>query len=434
LLFVGVLSPNSPDVLRAFRRRSPADSRCTLFRFARAPVRRHPVIIVQRVGPPSKSRNPAVRPALHLGTHAVSPARLQDTHLTPFLTAPRMAFSMNDRFLKACRRESTDCVPVWFMRQAGRYMEDYRKIRAKHSILDVCKTPELAAQVTLQPIDRFPLDAAIIFADILLPLEPMGLRVTFEEGEGPVIHNPVRTRADVEALKLIDGDELRYVAEAITLARRALEGRVPLIGFAGAPFTLASYAIEGGASRNYVETKGLMYREPSIWHRLMDKLARVVTAYLRSQIKAGAQAVQLFDSWVGCLSPDDYREYVQPHVRLIFDGLKSEQVPLIHFGTGTATLLELMREAGGTVIGVDWRVPLDEARRRLGSGVAIQGNLDPVVLFAPIPEIERRVESILRQAGSEPGFIFNLGHGILPTTPVEHVQAAVDLVHKLSQR
>src|SRR6266545_175318 len=301
---------------------------------------------------------------------------------------------MNDRFLKACRREPTDCVPVWFMRQAGRYMEDYRKIRAKHSILDVCKTPELAAQVTLQPIDRFSLDAAIIFADILLPLEPMGLRVTFEEGEGPV----------------------------------------PLIGFAGAPFTLASYAIEGGASRNYVETKGLMYREPAIWHRLMDKLARVVTAYLQSQIKAGAQAVQLFDSWVGCLSPDDYREYVQPHVRLIFDGLKNEPVPLIHFGTGTATLLELMREAGGTVIGVDWRVPLDEARRRLGSGVAIQGNLDPVVLFAPIPEIERRVESILRQAGSEPGFIFNLGHGILPTTPVEHVQAAVDLVHKLSQR
>ena len=341
---------------------------------------------------------------------------------------------MNDRFLKACRRERTDCVPVWFMRQAGRYMEDYRKVRAKHSILDVCKTPELAAQVTLQPIDRFPLDAAIIFADILLPLEPMGLRLTFEEGEGPVIHNPVRTRADVEGLKLIDGNELRYVADAIALARRALDGRVPLIGFAGAPFTLASYAIEGGASRNFIETKGLMYREPAVWHRLMDKLARVVTAYLKSQIKAGAQAVQLFDSWVGCLSPDDYREYVQPHVRLIFEGLKSENVPLIHFGTGTVTLLELMREAGGTVIGVDWRVPLDEARRRLGSGVAIQGNLDPVVLFAPVHEIERRVEMILKQAGGAPGFIFNLGHGILPNTPVEHVQAAVDLVHKLSQR
>ena len=341
---------------------------------------------------------------------------------------------MNDRFLKACRREQTDCVPVWFMRQAGRYMEEYRAVRAKHSILEVCKTPELAAQVTLQPIDRFALDAAIIFADILLPLEPMGLRLTFEEGEGPVIHNPVRTKADVDALKLIDGSELGYVADAIALACRGLNGRVPLIGFAGAPFTLASYAIEGGSSRNFIETKGLMYGEPAVWHRLMDKLARVVTGYLKSQIRAGAQAVQLFDSWVGCLSPDDYREYVQPHVRLIFEGLKNENVPLIHFGTGTATLLELMREAGGTVIGVDWRVPLDEARRRLGSGVAIQGNLDPVVLFAPVHEIERRVETILKQAGDAPGFIFNLGHGILPNTPVEHVQAAVDLVHKLSAR
>ncbi len=345
-----------------------------------------------------------------------------------------MANLMNDRFLKACRREPTDCVPVWFMRQAGRYMEEYRAVRAKHSILEVCKTPELAAQVTLQPIDSFAFDAAIIFADILLPLEPMGLRVTFEEGEGPVIHNPVRTRADVEALRQIDGSELNYVADAIALARRGLNGRVPLIGFAGAPFTLASYAIEGGSSRNYVETKGLMYREPAVWHKLMDKLARVVAAYLKNQIKAGAQAVQLFDSWIGCLTPDDYREYVQPHVKLIFEALKHENVPLIHFGTGTATLLESMRDAGGTVIGVDWRVPLDEARRRLGSGVAVQGNLDPVVLFAPVHEIERRVESILKQAGGAPGFIFNLGHGILPGTPVEHVRAAVDLVHKLSQR
>ena len=341
---------------------------------------------------------------------------------------------MHDRFLKACRRDPTDCVPVWFMRQAGRYMEEYRAVRAKHSILEVCKTPELAVQVTLQPLDRFALDAAIIFADILLPLEPMGLRVTFEEGEGPVIHNPVRTRADVDALELADGSELGYVAEAIRLACRALDGRVPLIGFAGAPFTLASYAIEGGASRNYVETKGLMYRVPAVWHKLMDKLARVVTAYLKSQIRAGAQAIQLFDSWVGCLGPDDYREYVQPHVRLIFDGLKNEGVPLIHFGTGTATLLDLMRDAGGTVIGVDWRVPLDDARRRLGPGVALQGNLDPVALFAPVHEIERRVETILKQAGGAPGFIFNLGHGILPNTPVEHVRAAVDLVHKLSMR
>ncbi|MGD9729818.1 MAG: uroporphyrinogen decarboxylase, partial [Nitrospiraceae bacterium] len=229
---------------------------------------------------------------------------------------------MNDRFLKACRREPVDCTPVWFMRQAGRYMSEYRRLRAQHSILDLCKTPELAAQVTLQPIDRFPLDAAIIFADILLPLEAMGLHLEFAEGEGPVIHNPVRDRAGVDRLKVIDGDELQYVADAITLTRRSLAGRVPLIGFAGAPFTLASYAIEGGGSRNYVLTKQLMYREPEAWHRLMDKLARVVTGYLKRQIRAGAQAIQLFDSWVGCLAAGDYAEYVMPHVQVIFDGLK----------------------------------------------------------------------------------------------------------------
>jgi len=341
---------------------------------------------------------------------------------------------MNDRFLKACRREAVDCTPVWFMRQAGRYMQEYQAIRAKHSILEVCKTPELAAQVTLQPIERFPLDAAIIFADILLPLEPMGISLDFVESEGPVIRNPIRDRASVDRLRVIDGDELGYVGEAIQQARRALAGRVPLIGFAGAPFTLASYAIEGGGSRQYIETKQFMYREPETWHRLMDKLARVVTGYLRRQILAGAQAVQLFDSWVGCLSPGDYAEYVLPHVQLVFDGLKREQIPLIHFGTGTAALLKLMREAGGDVIGVDWRVSLDEAWDVVGHDVALQGNLDPVVLFAPLHEIERRVEDILRRAAGRPGHIFNLGHGILPNTPVENVAATVELVHKLSQR
>src|SRR5581483_11824112 len=226
------------------------------------------------------------------------------------------------------------------------------------------------------------LDAAIIFADILLPLEAMGIRLEFTEGEGPVIHNPVRERADVERLRMVDGDELEYVAEAIRHARRALSGRVPLIGFAGAPFTLASYAIEGGGSKNYVLTKQLMYREPEAWHRLMDKLARAVTGYLRRQIRAGAQAVQVFDSWVGCLAPGDYAEYVLPHVQLIFDGLKHEGVPLIHFGTGTASLLTLMREAGGDVIGLDWRIHLDEAWAMVGYDVAVQGNLDPVALFA----------------------------------------------------
>ncbi len=341
---------------------------------------------------------------------------------------------VNDRFLKACRREPVDCTPVWFMRQAGRYMAEYRALRAKHSILDLCKTPELAAQVTLQPIDCFPLDAAIIFADILLPLEPMGLSLEFAAGEGPVIHNPVRNQADVERLNVIDGGELDYVAEAIRQTRKALNGRVPLIGFAGAPFTLASYAIEGGSSRNYLLTKQLMYCEPKAWHQLMDKFARVITGYLRRQIKAGAQAIQLFDSWVGCLSVGDYVEYVMPHVQLIFEGLKREGVPMIHFGTGTSAMLPQLRQAGGDVIGIDWRIPLDEAWAAVGHDVAVQGNLDPLTLFAPLHEIERRVEDILRRAGGRPGHIFNLGHGILPTTPIEHVAATIDMVHKLSQR
>jgi len=341
---------------------------------------------------------------------------------------------INERFLKACRREPVDCTPVWFMRQAGRYMAEYRALRAKYSILELCKTPELAAQVTLQPIDRFPLDAAIIFADILLPLEPMGLSLEFAAGEGPVIHNPVRNQADVERLNVIDGGELDYVAEAIRQARRALNGRVPLIGFAGAPFTLASYAIEGGSSRNYLLTKQLMYCEPKAWHQLMDKFARVITGYLRRQIKAGAQAIQLFDSWVGCLSVGDYVEYVMPHVQLIFEGLKREGVPMIHFGTGTSAMLPQMREAGGDVIGVDWRIHLDEAWATVGHDVAVQGNLDPLTLFAPLHEIERRVADILRRAGGRPGHIFNLGHGILPTTPIEHVAATIDMVHNLSQR
>jgi len=341
---------------------------------------------------------------------------------------------MNDRFLKACRRESVDCTPVWFMRQAGRYMPEYRSLRAKHSILDLCKTPELAAQVTLQPIDRFPLDAAIIFADILLPLEAMGLSLEFADGEGPVIHNPIIDRGSVERLKVIDGDELSYVAEAVSLTRQALGGRVPLIGFAGAPFTLASYAIEGGGSRNYVLTKQLMYRESDVWHKLMDKLARVVTGYLRRQIRAGAQAIQLFDSWVGCLAPGDYEEYVLPHVQVIFEGLKREGVPLIYFGTGTSAILRQMRRAGGDVMGIDWRIHLDEAWAMVGHDGAVQGNLDPLVLFAPLHEIERRVEDILRRAAGRPGHIFNLGHGILPNTPVEHVAAVVDMVHKLSAR
>jgi len=342
--------------------------------------------------------------------------------------------SRRDRFLFACQRKPVDCTPVWFMRQAGRYMKEYREVRKTHSILAICKTPELAAQVTLQPIERFDVDAAIIFADILLPLEPMGIQLEFAKGEGPVIHNPVRDEAAVRALQPFEPDEKTpFVMEAIRMVRRELDGKVPLIGFCGAPFTLASYIIEGGHSSHYIQTKRMMLHAPSLWKELMVKLADAMAGYLRAQIRAGAQAVQIFDSWVGCLSPEDYREYVLPYTRRMIDGLKTEGVPVIHFGTGTSGFLESMREAGGEVIGVDWRIHLDEAWKRVGPEVAIQGNLDPVVLFGPTKEIERRVHDILRRAGGRPGHIFNLGHGILPETPVENVEAAVEFVHKLSR-
>ena len=340
----------------------------------------------------------------------------------------------NDRFLKACRREPVDRTPVWFMRQAGRYMAEYQRIRAKHSILEVCKTPDLAAEVTLQPIERFDLDAAIIFADILLPLEPMGLQLTFREEEGPVILNPVRHQDDVTRLRQVESDAFRFYFDAVSLAKKTLDGRVPLIGFAGAPFTLASYAIEGGSSRNYLNTKQMMFGRPDQWHALLRKLSDVVMVYLKNQIRAGVEVVQIFDSWVGSLSPADYGEYVLPHVQSVIDRLKPEGIPIIYFGTGTSTLLPLMRSAGSDVLGLDWHVELDEAWARVGFDVAVQGNLDPVVLFAPLPEIERRIKDILDKAGNRAGHIFNLGHGILPKTPVDHVEAAIGFVHKYSTR
>ncbi len=340
----------------------------------------------------------------------------------------------NDRFLKACRREPVDRTPVWFMRQAGRYMKEYQRIRANHSILDVCKTPELAAEVTLQPIERFDLDAAIIFADILLVLEPMGLDLVFHEKQGPVILNPVRDQDDIKRLRPVDGEAFRFSSDAIRMAKTMLDGRVPLIGFAGAPFTLASYAIEGGSSRNYLTTKRLMFNHPDQWHVLLAKFSDGVTAYLRNQIQAGAQAIQIFDSWVGCLAPGDYQEYVLPHVTSLIDRLQPEGVPIIYFGTGTSTLLPLMRHAGSDVLGLDWHVDLDEAWARVGFDVAVQGNLDPVTLFAPLPELERRIKDILARAGNRVGHIFNLGHGILPQTPVDHVQAAIEFVHRHSAR
>ncbi len=342
---------------------------------------------------------------------------------------------MWDRFLRACRREPVDATPVWFMRQAGRYMAEYRKIREKHTLLEICRQPELACEVTLQPVHAAAVDAAILFADILLPLEPMGSPFEFAAGEGPVFDHPVRTAADIDALRVIDPEEsLGHVLAAIRLIRAELDGKTPLIGFAGAPFTLASYLVEGGKSAHYAKTKQMMYSEPELWNTLMKKLSEVVRLYLRAQVTAGAQAIQLFDSWIGALSPTDYREFILPHVQHILQDVAKTGVPVIHFGTGTATLLELQKEAGGTVIGVDWRTPLGAARARLGNDVAVQGNLDPLLLFAPRPLLEKRVVEVLDAAGPAPGHIFNLGHGILPETSPDSVRFVADVVHERSRR
>ncbi|HET7011049.1 MAG TPA: uroporphyrinogen decarboxylase [Anaerolineales bacterium] len=334
------------------------------------------------------------------------------------------------RFLRACRRLPVDRTPVWFMRQAGRYMPEYRAIREKHTLLEICRQPQLAAEVTLQPVRAFGVDAAILFADILLPLIPLGIDLEFARGEGPLIHNPIRAPADVDRLRPVDVErDLGPVLQAIQIVRGELPESNALIGFAGAPFTLASYLLEGGASRDFLRTKRYMLNEGASWHVLMEKLGRVVADYLVAQVRAGAQAVQLFDSWVGTLNPEDYREFVQPHSARILRAVAETGAPAIHFGTGTATLLEAMRDAGGDVIGVDWRIPLDVAWSRLGPSVGIQGNLDPAALFAPPAELERRVARILEQAGGRPGHIFNLGHGVLPETPVEAVRAVVEQVH-----
>jgi uroporphyrinogen decarboxylase len=337
---------------------------------------------------------------------------------------------MQDRFLRACRREPVDCTPVWMMRQAGRYMAEYRALREKHSMLELCKTPELAVQVTLQPM-KLGVDAAILFADILLPLEPMGAPFEFAKGEGPVIHKPVSTKADVDALRVIDpNDGLGYVLSTIKMLKKEL--KVPLIGFAGAPFTLASYLVEGGKSAHFQKTKRLMYGEPETWKTLMGKLAEVVRVYLHAQIDAGADAIQLFDSWIGQLSVDDYVDYVQPHVAHILKDIEKRGVPVIHFGTGTYHLIEAQRDAGGTVIGLDWRTPLADGWKRVGHDHAVQGNMDPTVLFAPREIAEKHAKRVLDQAGKRPGHVFNLGHGILPETPVATVQAVVDFVHRAS--
>jgi uroporphyrinogen decarboxylase len=320
------------------------------------------------------------------------------------------------------------------MRQAGRYMKEYREIRDRVGFLELCKSPDLAAEVTVTAAERLGVDAAIIFADILLILEPLGLDLEFAKGDGPVIHNPVRSRTDVDRLReLEDATQLGFVLQAISKTRTALPANIPLIGFGGAPFTLASYVIEGSGSKNYIHTKRLMYQDKGAWDALLSLISRALAKYLNAQIDAGAQAVQLFDSWVGCLNPDDYREYVLPHTQNVIRSVKPG-VPVIHFGTGTGALLELMREAGGDVIGFDWRVRLNEAWDRVGHDVAVMGNLDPVTLFAGSDLIRKEARRILEYAAGRPGHIFNLGHGILPETPVDDVIELVRTVHELSAR
>lgn len=323
------------------------------------------------------------------------------------------------------------------MRQAGRYMPVYRKLRERYGILELIKTPDLAAEVTLQPIDAFDLDAAIIFADILPPLQSMGLELSFVDGDGPMIHNPVRSEDDVDRLRTPPaGEALAFTLDAIRLVRQQVNGRVPLIGFSGAPFTLACYAIEGGASRNYAIAKQLMHSNPTLWHALMNKLTHVVTDYLLAQIDAGVEVVQLFDSWIGALSPGDYSSFVMPYSRTIVSAIHAAypSVPVIHFGTGTSGFLPLFRTSGADVIGVDWRIDLLDAWSVLGSDVSIQGNLDPLVLRAPIPEIERQVTQLFERVGHRDGHIFNLGHGIHKDTPEAHVAALIDIVHRLGRR
>jgi len=341
----------------------------------------------------------------------------------------RMA-SMNSRFLDACRRRPTDVRPVWFMRQAGRYLKPYRDIRAKAGIVEICKRPDLAAQVTLQPVEILDVDAAIIFADLLLPVEPMGLKLKFLTGEGPHIDNPVRTTDDVDSLSIANTDELGYVGDAIQLVVRQLAGRVPVIGFVGAPFTLASYMIEGGPSKTFIRTKRMMYGDETLWRRLMGKLVDVLGPFALAQVAAGARAIQVFDSWVGTLSPDDYVRYVAPYSRALIERIRTASVPVIHFGTGASGFFRELHAAGGDVMGVDWRINIDQAWMDISYRSAIQGNLDPAALFAPLPELKVRIHELLKRTGTRPGHIFNLGHGILPETPVDHVRAVVDFVRE----
>lgn len=343
-------------------------------------------------------------------------------------------------FLRACRRQPVERTPVWMMRQAGRYLPQYRAVRSKVSFIELCKTPELACEVTLQPIDEFGFDAAILFSDILVPLEAMGMGLVFDD-DGPSLPDPVRDRAGIDRLRVPDPEtELGFVCDAVRLIRSNLEGRVPLIGFAGAPFTLATYAVEGGGSKSYTHTKALMFQDPEAAHALLDKLAACCATYLEAQVAAGAQAVQLFDSWAGILSPRDFREFALRPAKLVIDMLRASPtwqsggVPIIYFVNGCAPYLDDYASSGADVLGVDWRVDLGEVRRRVGQGVALQGNMDPTCLFLPPERIRERVGEVLASHGNGPGHIFNLGHGVLPPTNPEHVRAMVQAVRELSAR
>jgi uroporphyrinogen decarboxylase len=334
------------------------------------------------------------------------------------------------RFVKACKAQPVDRTPVWFMRQAGRYMAEYRAVRKEYSLIEICKRPKVAAGVTITAAEILGVDAAIIFADLLLPLEVMGLPFHFAAGEGPVIQKPVRTKEDVGRLQTDRTGDLGYVSEAVELVCKHFKTTLPVIGFCGAPFTLASYMIEGGGSRNYVHTKKMMYSSPAVWDELMRKLVAVTAEYAADQVKAGADVIQIFDSWVGCLSVEDYRRYVLPRTTELVKALQRTGVPIIYFGTDSATLLPSMQETGAEVIGLDWRIPLVEGWRKLSFKGAVQGNLDPVLLFVDWAELKSRAADILRRAGGRPGHIFNLGHGILPETPVENVKALAEFVQE----
>jgi uroporphyrinogen decarboxylase len=338
------------------------------------------------------------------------------------------------RFVKACKALPVDRTPVWFMRQAGRYMPEYRAVRKQYSLIEICKKPEVAAEVTITAAEALGVDAAIIFADLLLPLEVMGLPFHFSAGEGPVIEQPVRQAEDIARLRTDRAADLGYVSEAVRLVCKHFGTRLPVIGFCGAPFTLASYMIEGGGSRNYVHTKKMMYSSPAAWDELTRKLVAVVSEYAAEQVRAGADVIQIFDSWVGCLSVEDYRRYVLPRTAELVRALQKTGVPIIYFGTDSATLLPSMRETGADVIGLDWRIPLDDGWRSLGYECAVQGNLDPVLLFADWNELKSRAGDILHRAAGRPGHIFNLGHGILPETPVENVKALAEFVQEHSTK